>query len=125
MDFKMMIGKKLREAREEMGLEQKDIAQELGIGESAYGHIESGRSSIKAEYLIQLPKIFNKPLSWFVGENVELTNLTTNEQYLLELYRALPDEGPFRDQAIQLLSTWLDASLKWLESEYRRLDDDG
>lgn len=49
-----IVGAVLRQRREQMGLEQSQISQKLGLTQSSYSRIESGKTSLS---LVQLSDI--------------------------------------------------------------------
>lgn len=51
-----MLGKRLAEERRRLQMSQEQVAQCLGIGRSALGMIESGRSGMETERLFALGK---------------------------------------------------------------------
>lgn len=121
MSLAEIASRRIRIARKDSGLTQAELADHLGLTRDAVSKMETGVSTPTLRTLEQLPGILNRSVEWFLGLDREMT---PDEARLLELYRALPPEGPFREQATQFLSTWLDSSLAWLESERRRLDTD-
>ena len=64
-DHKYFV-KKLKEAREENGLEQKQAAKLLGKTQSYVSKIESGQRRIDVIQLKKFAKIYNKDLSFFI-----------------------------------------------------------
>ena len=66
MDIAKEIGHKLREARKASGHTQKEVADLLGLSYVAYGAFERGRTLISLEYLLQLPRILGKPVTYFL-----------------------------------------------------------
>lgn len=123
MNLSEIITSRIKLAREDAGLTQAELADWLGLSSDAVSKMETGKSTPTIRTIEKLPGILNRSLEWFLGLD---RGLAPDEIKLLDLYRALPDEGPFRDQAILFLSTWLDQSLEWLSAERRRLgiDDD-
>ncbi len=67
MELAKTIGKRLRAAREESGLNQRDVADKLGLTRAQYTHFETGRTLISLEYLLKLPFILDKPMTYFLG----------------------------------------------------------
>ena len=102
-ELKKIIGNKLREAREEAGLNQSEVAELLRLKRSSsYGHIEAGRNWLQIEHLLKLSDYYHKPITFFLGTNY--TSLSPDESELLHLYRALP---PGLDQyALAALRAW-------------------
>lgn len=80
------IGKRLKEARENVQLTQEEVGAALGIGRAAYANIENGRSLLGVDHLLNLPSILRKPVTYFLGVNGELPQ---DEAEWLEIYRSL------------------------------------
>ena len=66
-----MLGERLKEAREYVGLKQDDVAKKLGIPRSALSNIEAGSRKVDAIELAQLAKLYQRPVAWFTGEDLE------------------------------------------------------
>ena len=63
-----LLGERLKEAREYVGLKQDDVAKKLGIPRSALSNIEAGTRKVDAIELSQLAKLYQRPVAWFTGE---------------------------------------------------------
>lgn len=63
-----MLGKRLRFAREALGLRQIDAAKHLGIVYSGISEMETGRRDPKAAQLAALAELYNRPVSFFFSE---------------------------------------------------------
>jgi transcriptional regulator with XRE-family HTH domain len=63
------LGERLREAREYMGLKQEEVAKHLGIPRSALSNVEAGQRKIDALELTRLAKLYQRPVTWFTGED--------------------------------------------------------
>lgn len=97
------IGKRLKEARENMQLTQEEVGAALGIGRAAYANIETGRSLLGVDHLLNLPSILHKPVTYFLGVNGELPQ---DEAEWLEVYRSLtPDQ---RQTIFSVVLGWRD-----------------
>jgi len=104
-ELKKTIGNKLKEAREEAGLSQSEVAELLRLRRgSSYGHIESGRNWIMIEHLLKLSDFYHKPITFFLG--AKHADLSADESELLHLYRTLPP-GPSRRYALDDLRAWV------------------
>ena len=104
-ELKKTIGNKLKEAREEAGLSQSEVAELLRLRRgSSYGHIESGRNWITVEHLLKLSDFYRKPIAFFLG--AKHADLSADESELLHLYRALPTGSP-RRYIMDLLRAWV------------------
>jgi repressor LexA len=75
------IGKRIREAREHLGLSQTQLADALGYTYVAVSGWETGRRRPSLDDLLQISKILNKPLEYFIGER------SRSESPVLELER--------------------------------------
>ena len=62
------LGDRLRMAREYVGLKQEDVARHMSIPRSALSNIESGQRKVDALELTRLAKLYQRPVSWFTGE---------------------------------------------------------
>ncbi|MFA5800491.1 MAG: helix-turn-helix transcriptional regulator [Candidatus Peribacteraceae bacterium] len=66
--FRGRIGRAIRKLRAEEGITAQFLAKALGVTQPTISRIEAGTSSIAAERLCFLAKSFNRPLSYFIGE---------------------------------------------------------
>src|SRR4051794_30459416 len=62
------LGDRLRIAREYVGLKQEEVARHVGIPRSALSNIEAGQRKVDALELARLAKLYQRPVSWFTGE---------------------------------------------------------
>jgi len=77
------IGTRIRKIREEQGIKQEYIANEMGITQSSYGRIEKDDNRLTATKLIQISEILNVSISALFGEkatNVIHENTGDNAQ---------------------------------------------
>lgn len=65
---RQLLGERLKEAREYVGLTQDDVAKKLGIPRSALSNIEAGIRKVDAIELAQLAKLYQRSVAWFTGE---------------------------------------------------------
>jgi transcriptional regulator with XRE-family HTH domain len=56
-------------AREFAGLKQDDVAKHLSIARTTLTNIETGRRKVDALELARLAKLYQRPESWFTGED--------------------------------------------------------
>ena len=66
---RQVLGERLKEAREYVGLKQDDVAKVLAIPRSALSNIEAGTRKVDAIELARLAKLYQRPLAWFTGED--------------------------------------------------------
>jgi transcriptional regulator with XRE-family HTH domain len=51
-------------------LKQDEVARHLGIPRSALSNIEAGQRKVEALELTRLAKLYQRPVSWFTGDDV-------------------------------------------------------
>lgn len=66
---RQVLSERLKEAREYVGLKQEDVAKKLGIPRSALSNIEAGSRKVDVIELTQLAKLYQRPVTWFTGED--------------------------------------------------------
>ena len=98
MDIAKKIGRKLREARKASGHTQKEVADLLGLSYVAYGVFERGRTLISLEYLLQLPRILGKPVTYFLPDSV-VSEAEGQDLTLDPLLQEVMEAWPELDQA--------------------------
>jgi len=76
---RQVLGERLKEAREYMGLKQEDVAKVLGIPRSALSNVEAGVRKVDAIELARLAKLYQRPVAWFTGEDPEATSEVAQE----------------------------------------------
>lgn len=82
----MSIGTNIKKLREQKGLLQKQVAEELGIGNSNYSKIENGVREITVRELQKLSRLFDMTLDQIVNfdgdipEEVTLQDKSNMEQ---------------------------------------------
>ncbi len=62
------IGTRIRKFREERGIKQEYIADEMGITQSSYGRLEKDDNRLTATKLIKISEILNVSISNLFGE---------------------------------------------------------
>lgn len=72
------IGKILVELRKELDINQKDLANKLGVKQGTISNWERNERTPDHKNLIKLSKILNKPLSFFIEGDVENDSTNTN-----------------------------------------------
>lgn len=82
------IGQRLKTAREERHLTQKDVGESLGIGRAAYANIENGRSLITVEHLLRIPSLLGYSVNYYLGIPTDKADNST-EVDLLNSFRRL------------------------------------
>lgn len=67
-DESQVLGAKLREAREYIGLRQDQVAAHLGIPRTAVSEIEKGKRSVSALELKKLAHLYQRSVQYFTGD---------------------------------------------------------
>lgn len=66
------IARRIKEAREYLGLTQQQVANAISIPRSAVSDIESGKRKVTVDELKQLALVLRHPVSHFLGEEPEI-----------------------------------------------------
>lgn len=64
-----LLSAKLVEAREKAGLTQKQVAETKIIAQSELSKLENGSRKVDFIFLIELAKLYNQPVIFFVPES--------------------------------------------------------
>lgn len=67
-DESLLLGAKLREAREYLGLKQDQVARHIDLPRTAVSEIENGHRGVSAIELKKLARLYQRPVSWFTDE---------------------------------------------------------
>jgi transcriptional regulator with XRE-family HTH domain len=65
------IGRRVRIARETLGLTQEETATALGVKRTTVTQMELGNRNITATELVQMAKLFRRSVEWLVGQEEE------------------------------------------------------
>ncbi|WP_144157140.1 helix-turn-helix domain-containing protein [Paraburkholderia sp. BCC1885] len=66
---RMQLGRRLREAREYVGLSQEEVAFALSVSRPAVGHIESGTRKVEAFELNKLSELYGRTVDYLLTGN--------------------------------------------------------
>jgi SOS-response transcriptional repressor LexA len=72
MERKIQIANRIKQARLEIGLSQKELGKMFGVSDVTIGEIERGISNISIPDLERLARILGKPLDWFLADEMKL-----------------------------------------------------
>ena len=113
----MSFASRLKQARENAGLTQLELAKKLGVTKSAIGNYENGVSSPKDIVLLQIFDVLNVEPNFlfqdsFNPDNKNDNEMSDTEHYLVTKFRALDSRGQ-------------SAVLNTLEHEYAALFGEG
>ncbi len=79
------IGNRIFIARKNKGLKQVEVCKQLGMGQSTYSYIETGRKDVNLSVLFALAEILDVSISWIIGEDPE--DFTNEELLEIEKYK--------------------------------------
>jgi transcriptional regulator with XRE-family HTH domain len=82
---RQIVGKRLRTARETLGLTQDDVAGALGIPRTSVIAMEAGRRNVSALELRRLARLYRRNVQWLLGEEDDAVAVDN------ALYRATND----------------------------------
>jgi len=68
---KESLAKRLKEAREYLGLSQEYVAHQTGIPRPAISEIEAGRRKVDSLELKRFSKLYGRPVEFLLGTNEE------------------------------------------------------
>ena len=68
------VARRLRSARETLGLTQEDVASALGIPRTSMIAMEAGRRNVTALEIRRLARIYRREVAWILGEVPETIN---------------------------------------------------
>jgi len=110
------IGRRIRKFREERGITQENIADEMGIMQSSYGRLEKNDNRLTATKLIKISEILKVSVATFFGEkatNVIHENNGDNAQAHIEtLIQQDKDHIESLREEIRFLRKIIDENLK-------------
>lgn len=76
------VGSKIRNLREEMGLTQQELAEEVGLSSEFISHLELGKRSPSLESLSSLAKFLKKDITYFIMGKEEPFDLLLKREEL-------------------------------------------
>lgn len=77
----MDVGKRIKELREKLGMEQMELAQKIDISQSKMNKIETGyQKRIEPDILVDLSNVLNATVDYIVGKS-DNPNLTEEESF--------------------------------------------
>lgn len=69
-DEGQVLGARLKEAREYIGLKQEQVAAHLGIPRTGVSDIEKGKRTVSAIELKKLAHLYQRPVQFFTGDDL-------------------------------------------------------
>jgi transcriptional regulator with XRE-family HTH domain len=100
------LGQRIRSARRDASMSQGQLASALNTTQSAISLYEAGQRSVGIDMLLNVAKILNRPLHYFLGDDGEMLYVTDSDiaELIAELERH-PEDLP------ELLAYW--QFLRW------------
>jgi len=95
-----MIVLRLRQLREEKGVNQVDVAQHLNISRVTYSQYETGKRQMTYETLDLLAEYYCASVDYLLGRTDERGALRPNEAALLNKYALLDERGRMSVDAV-------------------------
>lgn len=92
------VGRRLRSARETLGLTQEDVAGALGIQRTSVIAMESGKRNVSALELRRLARLYRRSVAWILGEQPD-PDLVGDDGALYRATAALSPED--KDQVLR------------------------
>ncbi|CDH06575.1 Transcriptional regulator, XRE family [Xenorhabdus bovienii str. oregonense] len=96
----MQSSDRLRIEREKLGLTQIEIAKTCGVSYRTYCDYEAGKTEPKASFFAQLDEMGADVLFILTGQYSAKSNISVEEQKLIENYRAMSEESRLNMQAV-------------------------
>lgn len=118
--FTREMGKLIKAAREEAGISQSELAKKLSRRQATISDFENGKIEIGILTLVQIVKVFGKPISFFIPQMQFLFSVSDIqskwEEEALSLFRNLEQEGNYH-LALKILETLLEHDREMDNSE--------
>lgn len=110
-DVLARIGVRLRQAREQSGLSQGELAARLNLHAARVANFESGTARLTARALFEIARTLGRPIAWFFEGLPEATvgqsnaasaalarpSLTNETQALIDAFEGIGDSETRRD----------------------------
>ena len=84
------IARRVKEARNALGLSQEDLGEKVGLSKVGYGEYERGNRLFDTEQLFRLARVLGRPVEYFLGLDMGLTG---REERVLTLFRLAEERG--------------------------------
>ena len=89
----MGISENIKEIRRKYSLTQQQLGEIAGVSDKAVSTWESGTAEPRMGAIQKIAEHFNIPMSEIVDEQPARFRLSTEEQSLVQIYRALDSDG--------------------------------
>ena len=92
------LGGRIREAREEKGLTQKELGDKLGYTPMAISHFENGIREMKATDVQKLAEFFEKDLTYFFATGQTLFRVDNHSPHKDAMEKSVSDFDRYLQQ---------------------------
>lgn len=106
IDEGLVLGARLKEAREYIGLKQEQVAAHLGVPRTAVSDFEKGKRTVSAIELKKLAHLYQRPVQFFTGDDLSVPE---DVAFLARTATALSDRDR---QELQRFAEFLQAKSK-------------
>ena len=86
------LAKRLREAREYLGLSQEYVAQQTSITRPAISEIEAAKRNVGSLELKRFSKLYGRPVEYFLGTQDEEEEVTAENDFVELKLRSMTRE---------------------------------
>lgn len=101
MNQDKVLARRIQRAREAYRpkMTQEELGKRLGIDQPAISKIENGTTQVGALRLVQIAKILDRPVTWFLSID---TGLSADEEQVLHLWRQI-ETPALQENTLRLL----------------------
>lgn len=89
--MKYEIGNRIRKYREEKGINQKQLAELIGVSNGRVSNWEQGINRPDADILAEICKVLDVSPSLLLGVTLSSDELSDEERIIIKAYRNKPD----------------------------------
>jgi transcriptional regulator with XRE-family HTH domain len=76
----MQVGHKIKKIRDERNFSQSDMAELLGMSQSAYSRLERNETPVVLDELVRFSKTLNVPVQEFLPDSIQIKNVNDHGQ---------------------------------------------
>lgn len=105
-----ILGQRLKEAREYLGLSQEFVADQLSVPRASISAIETGRRKVSSLELKQLARLYKQTVQYFYGEDETLPQAQPKDEAMLAIFRTANDLSMEDRQQVLRFAQFLRAS---------------
>jgi transcriptional regulator with XRE-family HTH domain len=91
-DDRQLLGSRLKEAREYLGLSQDDVSKIVKLPRPAISLMEAGQRKVEAIELKRLAEVYQRPIGFFTGDTLDPAPLPEEVQHLARTAAKLTDK---------------------------------